>query len=309
MDSFSLEFLKKILSNEYSDNYVDDILKGYNVNRKTTIRVNTLISTFEEVIQFLDKNNISYSAVSDIQNAIIINDSYDVTKTKLYENGAIYLQSLSSMLPPLILNPKEDAHILDMCAAPGSKTTQLAALTNNKACITACEFDKIRAERLKYNLNKLGTSRVTVLVKDSRNLDEFFRFDTIMLDAPCSGSGTVLLNEESKQVFNQKVIDKCQKRQISLLKKGLSMLNKNGVLVYSTCSILKEENEQVLKACLNNNFELLPIDKEKYDLPYLPSLENTITIAPTELYEEFFVVKIRRIKFTLYYKQNITKLC
>ncbi len=296
MDSFSLEFLKKILSNEYSNNYVYNILDGYNANRKTTIRVNTLISTFEEVIQFLDKNNISYSAVSDIQNAIIINDSYDVTKTKLYENGAIYLQSLSSMLPPLILNPKEDAHILDMCAAPGSKTTQLAALTNNKACITACEFDKIRAERLKYNLNKLGTSRVTVLVKDSRNLDEFFRFDTIMLDAPCSGSGTVLLNEESKQVFNQKVIDKCQKRQISLLKKGLSMLNKNGVLVYSTCSILKEENEQVLKACLNNNFELLPIDKEKYDLPYLPSLENTITIAPTELYEGFFVAKIKRIK-------------
>ena len=296
MDSFSLEFLKKILSNEYSNNYVYDILDGYNANRKTTIRVNTLISTFEEVIQFLDKNNISYSAVSDIQNAIIINDSYDVTKTKLYENGAIYLQSLSSMLPPLILNSKEDAHILDMCAAPGSKTTQLAALTNNKACITACEFDKIRAERLKYNLNKLGANRVTVLVKDSRNLDEFFRFDTIMLDAPCSGSGTVLLNEESKQVFNQKVIDKCQKRQISLLKKGLSMLNKNGVLVYSTCSILKEENEQVLKACLNNNFELLPIDKEKYDLPYLPSLENTITIAPTELYEGFFVAKIKRIK-------------
>ncbi len=309
MDSFSLEFLKKLLSNEYSNNYVYNILDGYNVNRKTTIRVNTLISTFEEVIQFLDKNNISYSAVNDIPNAIIINDSYDVTKTKLYENGAIYLQSLSSMLPPLILNPKEDAHILDMCAAPGSKTTQLAALTNNKACITACEFDKIRAERLKYNLNKLGTSRVTVLVKDSRNLDEFFRFDTIMLDAPCSGSGTVLLNEESKQVFNQKVIDKCQKRQISLLKKGLSMLNKNGVLVYSTCSILKEENEQVLKACLNGNFELIPIDRSQYDLPYLPSLENTITIAPTELYEGFFVVKIRRIKFTLYYKQNITKLC
>ena len=296
MDSFSLEFLKKILSNEYSNNYVYDILDGYNANRKTTIRVNTLISTFEEVIQFLDKNNISYSAVSDIQNAIIINDSYDVTKTKLYENGAIYLQSLSSMLPPLILNPKEDAHILDMCAAPGSKTTQLAALTNNKACITACEFDKIRAERLKFNLNKLGTSRVTVLVKDSRNLDEFFRFDTIMLDAPCSGSGTVLLKEESKQVFNQKVIDKCQKRQISLLKKGLSMLNKNGVLVYSTCSILKEENEQVLKACLNGNFELIPIDRSQYDLPYLPSLENTITIAPTELYEGFFVAKIKRIK-------------
>ena len=296
MDLSSLEFLKKLLSNEYINNYIDNILDGYNVNRKTTIRVNTLISTFEEVIQFLDKNNISYSAVNDIPNAIIINDSYDVTKTKLYENGAIYLQSLSSMLPPLILNPKEDAHILDMCAAPGSKTTQLSALTNNKACITACEFDKIRAERLKYNLNKLGTSRVTVLVKDSRNLDEFFRFDTIMLDAPCSGSGTVLLNEESKQVFSQKVIDKCQKRQISLLKKGLSMLNKNGVLVYSTCSILKEENEQVLKACLNNNFELLPIDKGKYDLPYLPSLENTITIAPTELYEGFFVAKIKRIK-------------
>ena len=107
------------------------------------------------------------------------------------------MQSLSSMLPPIILNPKEKENILDMAAAPGSKTTQIASITNNNSYITACEINNIRAERLKYNIEKQGVNCAFVMVKDARKLDDFFSFDKILLDAPCSGSGTISLKNEN----------------------------------------------------------------------------------------------------------------
>ena len=90
------------------------------------------------------------------------------------------------MLPPIILEPKENTDILDMAAAPGGKTTQLAALTQNKAHITACEMNKIRCERLKYNIEKQGATSVYIMQEDSRKINDFFSFDQILLDAPCS---------------------------------------------------------------------------------------------------------------------------
>ena len=107
---------------------------------------------------------------------IILNrNEEEIQKLEMYKNGEIYLQSLSSMLPPIILNPTEKTDILDMTSAPGGKTTQIAALTNNNANITACEMSNIRAERLKYNLEKQG-ALAYVMVKDARNIDKFFSF-------------------------------------------------------------------------------------------------------------------------------------
>ena len=134
-------------------------------------------------------------------------------------------------------------------------------------------------------------------MKDARTLDEFFRFNKIMLDAPCSGSGTIDSNVISKQRMNKDIIKKCQERQISLLKKGLSLLNKGGTLVYSTCSILKEENEDVLLKCLNNHYELVPLEiNDLTNNVILPSkLPHVLTLAPNEYFEGFFVAKIKRI--------------
>ena len=117
-------------------------------------------------------------------------DERAVQALPLYERGEIYLQSLSSMLPPLALAPQEGADILDMAAAPGGKTAQMAAMTGNRANITACEINQIRAEKLKYNLEKQGATRVNIMVRDARKLEDFFRFDQILLDAPCSGRST-----------------------------------------------------------------------------------------------------------------------
>ena len=90
------------------------------------------------------------------------------------------------MLPPIILEPKENIDILDMAAAPGGKTTQIAMITNNNSNITACEMNSIRLEKLKYNVEKQGATSVYIMQTDSRKINDFFKFDSILLDAPCS---------------------------------------------------------------------------------------------------------------------------
>ena len=95
------------------------------------------------------------------------------------------------MIPPLVLAPRQGETVLDMAAAPGGKTTQMAALSGNAALITACEKNRIRAERMQFNLQRQGATRVSVMVEDARRLDDLFSFDRILLDAPCSGSGTI----------------------------------------------------------------------------------------------------------------------
>ena len=201
------------------------------------------------------------------------------------------------MLPPIILDPKPNEDILDMCAAPGGKTTELTSLSNNEANITAYEMNKIRAEKLKYNLEKQGATRVSIIEKDSRKIDNFFSFDKILLDAPCSGSGT-LIEENDNSNFTQELINKSIKSQTTLLQKAFRILKKDHILVYSTCSILKEENEEIIKKILEKkNAQILPIDINGRfkDIPKLPTtIEGTLCIKPTDIYEGFFVAVIKK---------------
>jgi len=179
-----------------------------------------------------------------------------------------------------------------MAAAPGGKTTQIATLTNNKCMITACEKNKIRAERLKYNLQKQGVGCVNVMLEDARKLSDFFSFDKILLDAPCSGSGTASVFDAS---FNKELIDRSSKTQEELLRKALKILKVGGEMIYSTCSILAQENENVLKKVLQNSgAEILPVEPVN-GVPVLPtSISGVLCVAPTDLYEGFFVAKIKK---------------
>ena len=213
---------------------------------------------------------------------------------QIYENGDIYLQSLSSMLPPIVLKPNVGENILDMAAAPGGKTTQIATMTENKAFITACEKNKIRAERLKYNLKKQGATCVNIMTEDARQLSDYFSFDKILLDAPCSGSGTENVFDDR---FSKELIQRSCKTQETLLKKAINILKPGGEMIYSTCSILKRENEEILNKVLKKEkIEIVPI-KISSKLPVLPvKIEGTLCICPTELYEGFFVAKIKKIK-------------
>ena len=136
--------------------------------------------------------------------------------------------------------------------------------------------------------------------KDSRQIDDFFSFDQILLDSPCSGSGTLSVDDlNTEKYFTTKLIEKSTKAQYALLKKALKILKSGREMVYSTCSILKEENEEIVKKVLKEmKVEIVPIEFEGMnELPLLPvSLEGTVCVCPNELYEGFYIAKIRRLK-------------
>lgn len=296
------QFLYNKLINQYGNEITEEIINGYSKKRFVTLRVNTIKSTVENVTNILKENNITYNEVKWSKEALIIENANenDIRKLKIYENGEIYLQSLSSMIPPIILDAKAGENVLDMTAAPGGKTTQIAALSSNEALITACEKNKIRLEKLKYNIEKQGAKRINVMNIDARNLDEFFSFDKILLDAPCSGSGTIYLNDEKMEnKFTEDLIKRSIKFQEELINKALKVLKIGEEMVYSTCSILQEENEQIIQKILNKgNAQIILIDKENLKgIPFLPTkIEGAICVKPTDLYEGFFVAKIKKVK-------------
>lgn len=290
------EFLKEKLQTTYPDCY--EVIINNLTSKETTFRINTLKSNKTEIIKYLEEHHINYVELSQIPNSFVIENIALLKKSPLYEEGKIYFQNISSQLPPYVVNPQTNEMILDMAAAPGGKTTEIAALANNNCLITALEKNKIRYERLCYNINLQGAKKVTVLNTDARELDEMFKFDKILLDAPCSGSGT--LTEKNVSSYNEELLLRCIKTQTALLKKAMQLIKVNGEIIYSTCSILKEENEEILKTCLNDNFEIVPLNLDETflkSIPLLPSsIPNTLTICPTKLYEGFFIAKIKRTK-------------
>ena len=293
-------FLEEMLKKQYGEEVFAKILAGYQARRPVTLRVNPLKADRNSVEKALTGAGIAFKNVSWYEDAMIIEGAREpeIQELPIYKEGGIYLQSLSSMLPPLALAPQEGADILDMAAAPGGKTAQMAAMTGNRANITACEINQIRAEKLKYNLEKQGATRVNIMVRDARKLEDFFRFDQILLDAPCSGSGTILLNEPaSYRAFSEKLVRNSAVTQLALLKKALTILKRGGTMVYSTCSILNTENENVVRAALKGaHAHVEPIILPGMEtLPLLPcALEGALCVRPTAQYEGFFVARIRK---------------
>ena len=299
-------FFEPLLCEQYGPELAERIVEGCRA-RRTTLRANALKATPEDVAACLDEAGIGYERVGWYPDAFVLaadTQLRDVWALPLYEQGALYLQSLSSMLPPLALGPEPGLDVLDMCAAPGGKTTQMAALSGGRAHITACEMHMPRAEKLRFNLDRQGAGCVNVMQVDARRLDDFFRFDQILLDAPCSGSGTLdVADPKLERRFTQQLVSKSQSSQKALLKKALGLLKPGGTLVYSTCSVLAGENEAVVRQALSQanktgSFELRPIRafEGAPELPLLPtSLEGAVCVCSTELFEGFFMAKIARL--------------
>ena len=295
------EFLIEMLRKQYGEELSKKIIAGYGEERKVTLRVNTIKTNSSNIEKVLEENNIKYKKVSWYSEGYIIENvkETEIENLDIYKNGEIYLQSLSSMLPPIILEPKENTDILDMTAAPGGKTTEIATLVGNKARITAIEMNKIRAQKLKYNIEKQGATCVYIMEQDARKLNDFFSFDNVLLDAPCSGSGTININDTKlEKIFTEQLIKKSIKSQNELLKKAIKVLKKGSKMVYSTCSILQEENENIIENVLKENkVEIVDIDfKGIEDLPKLPTrIKGTLCVAPTKEYEGFFVAKLKKL--------------
>ena len=283
------EALRAKLEFEYGKD-AEKILAAFERERPVTFRVNRLKA--DEGCVLREFAGMTLRRAAFYEDAFILEgaSARDVQKTSLYEEGGLYLQSLSSMLPPLFVEPKAGESILDMTAAPGGKTTQLSALSGGGALITACERDKFRFERLKYNVEKQGAGRVTLLNEDARNLSPYFRFDKVLLDAPCSGSGTLSPSDPVR--WSEKLLAKCVLLQRALLKKAFELLKPGGTLVYSTCSVLREENEEAISSL--KGARLVPLAPPE-GVPLLPSAEGTLCVRPDGLFEGFFVAKLQKL--------------
>ena len=291
------EFLKQQIKNDYNEETLRLFEHALNTTRPLTIRINTLKTSVDYIFSYLKDNNIDYETVSWSNTALIIKNKQeeDLEKLDIYEKGYIYFQSLSSQLPPIFVNPKENENILDMTAAPGGKTTELQALANNQALITAVEKNQIRSERLEYNINKLGAKKINIIRKDARFLDDYFTFDKILLDAPCSGSGT--LTNETLNDFSEELVTRSSNTQKQLITKAFNLLKKDGILTYSTCSILKCENDEVVKYLLDNNPNAEIIHLNYQDLPTIKNdIPGTVTLYPNDLYEGFYIAQIKKTK-------------
>ena len=294
------QFLYKKLQSQYGEELTKKIANGYSEQRYATLRANTIKIEANNVAKELQKAGIEFDKVNWSDNAFIIKNATesDIRNLSIYKSGEIYMQSLSSMIPAIILSPNAGENILDMTAAPGGKTTQIAALSNNQCFITACEKNKIRLDRLKYNLEKQGATSTNVMNIDARKLDDFFSFDKVLLDAPCSGSGTLNTNDKNlEKYFTKELIQRSEKTQSELLQKAINVLKPGNEMVYSTCSILQEENEENIQKYIKKGLvEIVPINLKQYEeIPKLPTkIEGTMCICPDELYEGFFVAKLRK---------------
>ncbi|MCX7950571.1 MAG: RsmB/NOP family class I SAM-dependent RNA methyltransferase [Clostridiales bacterium] len=288
---------------EFTVGTADKMLYSFMDERLTTLRVNTLKYSINDLMEYFKKINIKFDRVPWYSDAIILKNAKekDIEKLDIYEKGYVYMQSLPSMVPPLVLNPKKGEKVLDMTAAPGSKTTQMAAMMENEGYILANELDKVRCERLKYNVEKQGASIVEVINGRGETLGDKFpeEFDKVLLDAPCSGEGRFTLKDvKTYRFWSMREVNRLSNLQKKLFQSAFKALKKGGIMVYSTCTLNRKENEEVVEWALNNlDVEILDIDLKinvavsAFTDKYSNDLNKAIRILPSKELEGFFVCK------------------
>lgn len=227
------------------------ILAGFSVERLGSFRINFLRSDAETVLEEFSRRNIVVSPFFAINGVYTFSrdQEYAIKGTDAFYQGKIYLQSLASLLPVLALDPQKGECILDMCAAPGGKTTQIALMQENQGRIIALEPQKIRYEKLGYNVRLQGAHSVEVIRADARHfLSETTQsFDRILLDAPCTSEGRIQMDRpKSWNFWKPEHITRNAALQRDLIGAAYQRLKAGGTLVYSTCTLAPEENEMVI---------------------------------------------------------------
>lgn len=258
-----LEKMKNILGDEY-----DAFIKTYEENRKAALRINTLKGNSEKLFSVLGE---TLSAVPWTSDGYFYPDTMQPGKSPLHEAGAYYIQEPSAMLPAELLKAQPGECILDLCAAPGGKTTKIAADMKGEGLLVANEIHPKRAAILSSNVERMGIKNAVVTNESSDRLLKKFPefFDRILVDAPCSGEGMFRKDEEARAQWNEENVIKCAVRQKEILDNAAAMLRPGGKLVYSTCTFSPEENEKMIVDFLNDHSEF---SVEKIDTP--PCISN-----------------------------------
>lgn len=262
------EHIGSIIGNEERDKLIESIEK----EPIKCLRVNTLycdVNYLNNQYPNLEKNElIDYSFYYN-------KNEYDLGKSIEHFGGAIYIQDASAMLVTHILNPKENEKVIDLCAAPGGKATQAAILLKNTGLVIANDYNEKRSEILSENVERLGITNTIVLNNKVETIANHFGgyFDKVILDAPCSGEGMFRKNDNSFLDWSIDKVKRCSDIQKELIMQAYSLLRKDGIMVYSTCTFEKEENEDIVQYLLNNtnasliNIQEIPNAKRGINMP------------------------------------------
>ena len=287
---------------------------AYSSERKGSFRINTLKSSENEVLEEFKTKGIKVESYGSLPWVYLFSHEheYALKGTDAFYQGKIYLQSLASMLPVIALHPEKWEHILDICAAPGSKTTQIAMMMENEGKIIALEQNQIRFDKLMYNASLQWATIIEWKKVDARKFfdGEHEEYDRILLDAPCSAEWRIQIeNEKSYGFWSLENIAKKAELQYELLTLAVKSLKNWGTLVYSTCTLAPEENEWVITRMLLEYPELSlePIEiglSEKSwwrsgittfgGKQYPEAMKRTVRILPSEETEGFYMAKIMK---------------
>ncbi len=289
------------------------LVNTFAFKKPVTFRINTNKISYSQAKEVFAKYRLKVFPVSWYKEAFSTN--YEIQKLQklpFYTDGSIYVQRLSSMIVPLVLKPQKGETVLDMAAAPGSKTLQMANMMQNQGLIMACDKDKIRIDKLLYNISLQGGKNITVKMKDTTEIWKEYPeyFDKILLDAPCSSEGRFYINDpKTYKHWSEDFITKMSHLQKRLIASGLVSLKVGGELVYSTCTFAPEENEGVIDWVIQMVGDKVVIQEPRIKLSNIgPAILNwhgknftrkvslATRILPNEYMEGFFVCKLRKIK-------------
>jgi len=242
-----------------------ELLKANEKPLTPSIRVNTLKITASDLKIRLTQKGFELEQIKWIPYAFkVIQEPYNLGSTHEFLQGYYYLQNIASMLPAVILDPKPNDVVIDMCASPGSKATHLAQLMKNEGTLILIDRNRKRIPALETNIRRMGIINSIVINMDAIYLSKLnIKANKILLDAPCTGEGLIRQDTKRKKSRKMRDIEKMASIQKKLLKAGLNALEPNGELLYSTCSIAPEENELVIHEVLveNSNIRISKISK------------------------------------------------
>lgn len=307
---YASEF-KPAFIERYSKLTVWDEFKKYSLSfLRRSIRINTLLGTVKETKKSIGQKGWILVPIPWCREGFWIEhpERRDVGNLLEHHLGKIYVQEAASMIPPLVLNPKPSEIVLDMCAAPGSKTTQMAAMMKNKGLIVANDYKGDRMQSLGINIQRSGITNTLITQMSGKRFYQF-AFDKILVDAPCSGTGTIRKSLKTILIWNPGMVKKISYQQKELILRAFENLKEGGEMVYSTCSLEPEENEGVVDFLLQKfeNAEIVPIklpglkssptvlefEGKKYD----ERIKGALRIWPQDNDTEgFFVAKIKKCK-------------
>ena len=281
--------------NEYNDDVTLSMLKTSLGQAQTTVRVNNTKCTVNEFIDELNEAGISCDINPCTDNAVDLFSGGAVERLDSYKYGHFHVQDLSSQLCCKALDPKEDDTVLDICAAPGGKSFTIAEMMNNKGKVLSFDLHENRVRLIRQGASRLGLTIIEADLNNGKEYNENIpKADRVLCDVPCSGLGVIRRKPEIKYK-NPEDFEKLPEIQYSILSASANYVKAGGVLVYSTCSLSRAENDDVVERCIenNNDFEPCELDENIFG----ESCGYKVSITPDKFSSDgFFIAKLVRVR-------------